>query len=120
MFDRWRPRASITSGLDLPDGVGDGAVDDALVGGFALQPRQDLRVVDPLAVEVLGQDHGRRDERSGERTAAGLVHAGDPREPLLAQGPLVAVEVGLQCSHPARDGGQMITNACPITRSIGM
>ena len=106
--------------LDLPHGVRDGTVDDALVRGFALQPGQDLGVVDPLAVEILGQDHGRSDERSGERTAARLVHAGDPREPLLAQGALVAVEVGPQCSHPARDGGQMITKACPITRSTGI
>ena len=106
--------------LDLPDGVRDGAVDDALVRGLALQPGKDLRVVDPLAVEVLGQDHGRCHERAGERTASGLIHAGDPREPLLAQGALVAIEVGPQCSHPARDGGQMITNACPITRSTGM
>ena len=46
--------------------------------------RQHLRVVDPLEIEVLGQDDGRGDERSRERPAPGLVDAGDQAEALLA------------------------------------
>ena len=85
--------------LDLPDGVRDGAVDDALVGCFALQPGQDLQSSIPSRSKSSGRITRRRDERSASAAAAGLVHAGDPREPLLTQGALVAVEVGPQRSQ---------------------
>ena len=82
-----------------------------LVRGLALEPRQGLRVVDPLQVELGRQDHGGGHERTRQGAASGLVHAGDAGEPLLAEHPLVPVEVARQCSHAARDGGQIVTNA---------
>ena len=106
--------------FDLADRERDGGGGDPFVRGLPLETRQDLRVVDPLQVEPLGKDHGGRDEWAGERAAARFVDACDPREPLFAEHPLVPAEIVRQCSHAAREGGQMITNACPITRSIGM
>ena len=109
------------AGLDLADRERDGAGDDPLVRGLTLQPRQHLRVVDPLAVEPLGQDHGRGDERTRERASAGLVDAGDPREPLRAQAPArTGRGPRVSAAIPPATGARSITNACPITLSIGM
>ena len=107
-------------GLDLADRERDRAGDDPFVRGLALESRQGLRVVDPLPVEPGRQDHGGGHERTRQGAAAGLVHPGDPGEPCVAEHPLVPIEIARQCSHVARDGGQMVTNAWPITRSIGM
>ena len=89
MFDRCKPRLSRAAG-----------------GAFAGR------------LEPLGDDHGGRDERAGERAAARLIGARDPSEALGAQGGLVALEVR-RYSHPHLDGGNTITNAFPITASSG-
>ena len=61
-----------------------GGGDDAPVRRLALRLAQQLRVVDAVDVEAIGQDHGRRHEGPRERAPAGLVGARDPREPLAA------------------------------------
>jgi hypothetical protein len=66
---------------------------DALEGRVALERGQHLRIVDPLQVELRGQDHGGGHERPGQRPAPGLVDAGDQAEALLPQTALVAPEV---------------------------
>ena len=53
---------------------------------------------------------------------AGLVGTGDPSEPLRSQEALVATEIcgdRAQWSPPTRDGGQIVTNALPMTLSMG-
>ena len=71
----------------------DRVADDALVPLIPRVRGEHLRVGDAVEVEALGQDHGGRDERSGERPATGLVDTGDAREALLPQAPLVPPEV---------------------------
>ena len=107
------------AGFRLRDGVRRDR-DDPLVRRLALVPGQDLRVVDPLGVEPIGQHDGGGHERPGQRAAAGLVRARDAGEPLLAQRSFVPDQVAAQSIPPILPGGHAITNASPITFSSGM
>jgi hypothetical protein len=101
------------------DGDGRGLREDSVVARFALTQRQDLRVGDALGIEFSGKDHGSGEHRSGQRAAAGLVDAGDAREALLTQAPLVSQQILRPQSHPNRAGGQTTATALPTTRSRG-
>ena len=95
--------------------------DDPHVGPLALQCREHLRVGDPVEIETRREDHRCRNEGAGQGAAAGLVGAADESEALLAQVPLVAVQVGRRYpSHRIRDGGQMITKARPTMSPSGI
>jgi len=66
---------------------------DALELRLALGRCEELRVVDPIAIEPIGKDDGRRHERAGERASARLVDPGDQAEALGAQCSFVAIQV---------------------------
>ena len=80
------------AGLDLPNGHRARGL-DALELDLALGRREELRVVDPLAIEPVGKDDRRRHERAGERASARLVGPGDPAEALGAQRSFIAIEL---------------------------
>ena len=82
MFDRCRPRASITPGLDLRGPRTPPPGDDPFARGLALQRVSTFESSIPSQVEPVGQDHRRGHERTRQRAASGLVHAGDAGEPL--------------------------------------
>ena len=104
-------------GLDLADRV-QARRHDPFALHLALLRGEELRVADPCPVEVVGQYHCGGDEWAGERSPPDLVDAGDPNEPVRAQGRFVPVEV-LGYSDPHLSGGHTLTNAFPITLSIG-
>src|SRR3990170_5018937 len=110
-----------TAGHGLAHRDRQGPVPDPGRSLAALLRGQELRVLDPLEVEVIREDDRRGHQRAGQRPAAGLVHPGQRPEAALTELALVVVDL-LQSSdnHSILDGGHSSTNAFPTILSIGI
>jgi hypothetical protein len=108
---------------DLGDCDGEGLGVDLAGEALARSAAEPLRVVETRQMRPLGQDHGRRHDRAGERTDAHLVDARNPARtggnetPAQAQQAREAARLALHldCAAAAAPGERSGTRA-PVAR----